>query len=138
MHETLGYNKKTVDLLVPLTFMICRTGPTLYFALATVFVAQLYNITLDSNSIMTIIAGSIFAGLATAGASGVVLLSMLGLVLTPLGLPVDAVLVLFIIIDPIIGPFRVLAIVHTACAIVTLIIPKHHASEETVVIESNN
>jgi proton glutamate symport protein len=67
MHETLGYNKKTVDLLVPLTFMICRTGPTLYFALATVFVAQLYNITLDSNSIMTIIAGSIFAGLATAG-----------------------------------------------------------------------
>jgi proton glutamate symport protein len=130
MHEALGYDKKSVDLFVPLTFMICRTGPTLYFALATVFVAQLYNVSLDFNSIFTIILGSIFAGLATAGASGVVLLSMLGLVLVPLGLPVDAVLILFIVIDPIIGPFRVLAIVHTACAIVTLIIPKHPISEQ--------
>jgi len=54
--------------------------------------------------------------------------------LSPLGLPVDAVMVLFIIIDPIIGPFRVLAIVHTACAIVTLIIPKHHISQDTIAI----
>jgi proton glutamate symport protein len=124
MHQTLGYDKKTVDLLVPLTFTICRTGPTLYFALATIFVAQLYNVDLGVSGIITVIFSSVFAGLATAGASGVVLLSMLSLVLAPLGLPVDAVLVLFIVIDPIIGPFRVLAIVHTACAVMTLIMPK--------------
>ncbi|MDO9270193.1 MAG: cation:dicarboxylase symporter family transporter [Methylobacter sp.] len=124
MHEKLGYDKKTVDLLVPLTFTICRTGPTLYFALATLFVAQLYKVDLGISGLFTVIMGSIFAGLATAGASGVILLSMLSLVLAPLNLPVEAVLVLFIVIDPIIGPFRVLTIVHTACAIITLILPK--------------
>jgi proton glutamate symport protein len=129
MHEKMGYDKKSVDLLVPLTFTICRTGPTLYFALATLFVAQLYKVDLGVSGIMTVILGSIFAGLATAGASGVILLSMLSLVLAPLNLPVEAVLVLFIVIDPIIGPFRVLAIVHTSCAIITLILPKQKLEE---------
>lgn len=124
MHEKLGYEKETVDLLVPLTFTMCRTGPTLYFALATLFVAQLYKVDLGMTGLITVIVGSIFAGLATAGSSGVILLSMLSLVLAPLNLPVEAVLVLFIVIDPIVGPFRVLAIVHTACAVITLILPK--------------
>jgi len=39
---------------------------------------------------------------------------MLGIVLEPLGLPLDAVLVLFIAIDPIIDPCRTLTIVHSA------------------------
>ena len=122
--DEMGYDKKSVDLIVPLSLTICRTGPTLYFALATLFVAQLYNVELGVSGLMAVFIGSIFAGLATAGASGVVLLSMLSLVLEPLQLPVEAVLVLFIVIDPIVGPFRALAIVHTSCAINTLILPK--------------
>ncbi len=139
MQEKMGYEKKSVNLLVPLTFTICRTGPTLYFALATLFVAQLYKVDLGVSGFITVVIGSIFAGLATAGASGVILLSMLSLVLAPLNLPVEAVLVLFIVIDPIIGPFRVLAIVHTSCAIITLILPKQkleEIAETKVVIES--
>ena len=127
--DELGYDKKSTDLIVPLSLTICRTGPTLYFALATLFVAQLYKVDLGVSDLMAVFVWSIFAGLATAGASGVVLLSMLTLVLEPLGLPAEAVLVLFIVIDPIIGPFRALAIVHTSCAISTLILPKNRLSE---------
>jgi proton glutamate symport protein len=127
--DELGYDKKSTDLIVPLSLTICRTGPTLYFALATLFVAQLYKVDLGISDLMAVFVWSIFAGLATAGASGVVLLSMLTLVLEPLGLPAEAVLVLFIVIDPIIGPFRALAIVHTSCAISTLILPKNRLSE---------
>lgn len=134
MHEKLGYDKKTIDFLVPLTITICRTGPTLYFALATLFVAQLYDVDLGMTGLMTVVISSVFAGLATAGASGVILLSMLSLVLEPLNLPVEAVLVLFIVIDPIIGPFRVLAIIHTACAIITLILPKQLPQLEHVLV----
>ena len=128
--EEMGYEKKSMDLIVPLSLTICRTGPTLYFALATLFVAQLYNVELGVSGLMAVFIGSIFAGLATAGASGVVLLSMLSLVLEPLALPVEAVLVLFIVIDPIIGPFRALAIVHTSCAISTLVLPKHSLEKQ--------
>ena len=127
--DELGYDKKSTDLIVPLSLTICRTGPTLYFALATLFVAQLYKVDLGVSDLIAVLIWSIFAGLATAGASGVVLLSMLTLVLEPLGLPAEAVLVLFIVIDPIIGPFRALAIVHTSCAISTLILPKNSSSE---------
>lgn len=135
MHEKLGYDKRTVDLLVPLTITICRTGPTLYFSLATLFVAQLYNVELSLVGLLTVIMGSVFAGLATAGASGVILLSMLSLVLTPLNLPVEAVLVLFVVIEPIIGPFRVIAIVHTACAITALILPKQMHPLDIVIVK---
>ena len=124
MQEKLGYDKETTDLLVPLTSTMCRTAPTMYFALATLFIAQLYNVELGVTGLLTVLLGSIFAGLATAGASGVVLLSMLTLVLGPLDLPGEAVLVLFIIIDPIVGPFRAAGIVHFSCAIITLILPK--------------
>jgi proton glutamate symport protein len=61
---------------------------------------------------------------------------MLSLVLAPLGLPVDAVLVLFIVIDPVIGPVRVLAIVHTACAVMTLIMPSQRIAK-VASVESN-
>jgi proton glutamate symport protein len=46
---------------------------------------------------------------------------MLGLVLDPLKLPLDAVLVLFVAIDPIINPFRTLCIVQTGMATTAMI-----------------
>lgn len=128
MHKKFGFNKQSVDLLIPLTFTLCRIGPTLYFALATVFVVQVYNLEVNPGVILVIILGSLLAGTATAGSSGVSMLTMLSLVSGPLGLPLDAVLILFVVIDPVIAPFRVLAIVHSSCAIITMIMPKTQES----------
>ncbi|WP_164519219.1 dicarboxylate/amino acid:cation symporter [Pseudoalteromonas rubra] len=122
--DKFGYQKQKVDLLVPLTFNLCRIGPTLYFALATVFVVQIYNLDIGLLTVAVIIIGSVLAGTATAGSSGVSMLTMLTLVSGPLGLPLDAVLVLFVVIDPIVAPFRVLAIVHSSCAIISVVLPK--------------
>lgn len=124
MHKDLGYDKEKIDLLIPLTFTLCRIGPTLYFSLATVFVTQLYNIDINFGVFVLIVLGSMLAGTATAGSSGVSLLTMLGIVAGPLGVPLDAVLILFVVIDPIIAPFRVLAIVHSSCALITVMLPK--------------
>lgn len=124
MHSKLQYDKEKVDLLVPLTFTLCRIGPTLYFSLATMFVVQVYNLDMNLGVFLLIAFGSVLAGTATAGSSGVSLLTMLGIVSGPLGLPLDAVLILFVVIDPIVAPFRVLAIVHSSCALITVILPK--------------
>ena len=59
--------------------------------------------------------------MATSGVTGILTLTMLGIVLDPLGLPLEAVLVLFIAIDPLIDPMRTLGIVHTAMAVTTVI-----------------
>lgn len=125
MHENLKFDKEDVDLLVPLCITLCRFGPVLYFAIASFFVAQLYEIPLGANEILLIFIGSILAGMATAGTSGITALPLMAIVLAPLELPLDAVLVLFIVVDPIISPFRVLAIVHTSCAAAATIIPYH-------------
>lgn len=128
MHQNLGYDKQSVNLVVPLAISLCRFGSVVYFALATLFIAQIYSFDLGIEELFIIFLGSILAGVSTAGMSGVVTLTMLGVVLTLLKLPFDAVLVLLIVIDPIVAPFRVLAIVHTACAATAVVIPYRPSS----------
>ena len=64
--------------------------------------------------------------------TGILTLTMLGLVLAPLKLPLDAVLVLFVAIDPIINPFRTLSIVHTGMATTSVIANLHTEHQPAV------
>ncbi len=121
LHTKLGFDKTNTNLLVPLGVTICRYGSIIYFAIATIFIAQLYDAQLGVQGYIIVLIGSILAGMATSGATGVLTLSMMLLVLEPLGLPFEAVLVLFIAIDPIIDPLRTLLIVYAACATSALI-----------------
>ncbi|MGB3512072.1 MAG: cation:dicarboxylase symporter family transporter [Microcoleaceae cyanobacterium] len=114
--ESLNFNTQTVNLVVPLAMTVCRFGSVAYFAATSIFVSQLYHNQLNLSSCLIIIIASILAGMATAGATGIVTLTVLDLVLKPLGLPLEAVLLLLIAIDPIIDPFRTVGIVHTAIA----------------------
>ncbi|MEL7330376.1 MAG: dicarboxylate/amino acid:cation symporter, partial [Cyanobacteria bacterium J06559_1] len=56
-------------------------------------------------------------------------LTMLGIVLEPLQLPLEAVLVLFVAIDPVMDPFRTLGIVHTGVAATAVIADMEPAVE---------
>jgi Na+/H+-dicarboxylate symporter len=93
----------------------------IYFALATLFVAQLYNKEIGVADWVIVVIGSILAGMSTSGATGVLTLTMLDIVLNPLKLPLEAVLVLLIAIDPILDPLRTLGIVHSGMAATALV-----------------
>ncbi|MEM6519151.1 MAG: cation:dicarboxylase symporter family transporter [Cyanobacteria bacterium P01_C01_bin.70] len=121
LHEDLHFDRQTTDLVTPLSITLCRFGSIIYFAAATMFVVQLYQKPLNLSMILILIVGSVFAGMATSGVTGILTLTMLGLVLDPLKLPLDAVLVLFVAIDPIINPFRTLSIVQTGMATTAMI-----------------
>ena len=116
LSDALNFNRQTVNLVTPLSITICRFGSVIYFALGSVFVMQLYDKPVGLDNILIVIVGSIFAGMATAGVTGILTLTMLGIVLEPLQLPLEAVLVLFIAIDPMMDPLRTLGIVHTGIA----------------------
>ncbi len=122
--EGLNFSRQTVHLVTPLSITLCRFGSVIYFALGSVFVMQLYDKPINLGSVIIIIIGSIFAGMATAGVTGILTLTMLGIVLEPLQLPLEAVLVLFVAIDPIMDPFRTLGIVHTGIATTAVIADK--------------
>ena len=121
LSDALHFNRQTVNLVTPLSITICRFGSVIYFALGSLFVMQLYDKPLSIGSVAIVIIGSIFAGMATSGVTGILTLTMLGIVLEPLQLPLEAVLVLFVAIDPIVDPLRTLGIVHTGIAVTAMV-----------------
>ncbi len=113
---TLRFVRQTTDLVIPLSVTLGRFGQIAYFALATVFVAQLYQMNLGLGQLVVVAVGSVLAGLASSGATGLVTLSTLGVVLQPLGLPLEAVLALFVAIDALVDPMRTLCTLHGGMA----------------------
>ena len=89
--------------------------------MATIFVAQLYGIELGAAEYISIFIGSFLAGLASAGTTGILTITLLSLVFAPLGLPLEAALVLFITIDPLVDILRTVAIVYPNCAAVAMV-----------------
>lgn len=130
LSEKFKFNRQTINLVTPLSITLCRFGSVFYFSLGAMFVAQLYGKVLGPLSYVMIICGAIFAGMATSGVTGILTLAMLGIVLEPLKLPLEAVLVLFIAIDPILDPFRTLGIVHTGMAATAVIADPQGARQE--------
>jgi proton glutamate symport protein len=117
----LRFESKSTNLVLPLAITLCRFGPIAYFAIATIFVSSLYQSPLGFGDIIILMVASILAGMATSGQSGILTLTMLSIVLSPLGLPLDAVLVLLIAIDPLINPFRTLTIVGISMTVTSFI-----------------
>jgi Na+/H+-dicarboxylate symporter len=109
---------------LPLGITVCRFGNIFYFGLAAFFVAQIYSVPVGLPEVAIIVLGAILAGTATAGASGLLTLPMLGFVLSPLGLPLEAVLVIFLAIDTIIDPMRTFLIVYVNTAATALVAPR--------------
>jgi proton glutamate symport protein len=112
LDDKMSFDKTTVNLTLPLGMTLGRFGNVFYFAVAVFFVVQIYGMELAAAQYATIFLGGLFAGTATAGASGIVTLSVISIVLSPLNLPVEAVLVIFMAIDPIIDPFRTFLLVY--------------------------
>jgi len=121
MSRELSMDEETCKLVIPLGITLCRFGTVMAFALISMFFAQLYGITLAPFDYIFIIAGSVLAAIASAGTPGIVALTMLSLIFTPLGLPLEAAITLMLAIDPIIDPIMTLVNVHTNCAATAVI-----------------
>jgi adenylate cyclase len=133
----LGFNKNQVNLALPLGMTLGRFGNIFYFGIAVFFVAQLYGAQLTLVSYVIIFLGIILAGTATAGASGIVTISVISIALSPLNLPVEAVLVIFMAIDTIIDPFRTLLLVYANIAATAIVVNRDSSSLTEEMEETN-
>jgi proton glutamate symport protein len=119
--KKMGFDAPSVNLTLPMGMTLGRFGNVFYFGIAVFFVAQIYGVNLNFMNYITIFFGIILAGTATAGASGIVTLSLISIALTPLSLPAEAILVIFMAIDAIIDPFRTLLLVYSNIVAATVI-----------------
>jgi proton glutamate symport protein len=128
IQDDLHFERESVSLMLPLGITIGRYGNIVYFALASLFVIQLYDLPLSVARLAIIVIGSVFAGIATAGSSGILTLAMIGIVLGPLGLPVEAVLIVMMAVDAVIDPMRTFLIVYVNIAATALIVRRTAAT----------
>lgn len=117
----LGLNKNGVNLVLPLGITMCRYGNIMLFSIFSVFAARLYYHKIDLQTVLIIITISILAAMAASGASGIVARTMISMVLTPLGIPAQAIIVMLITIDPIIDPIITLINIYPNCAATAVI-----------------
>lgn len=88
--ENLGVRKSISSFVQPLGATINMDGTAIMQAVATVFIAQVYAISLGFNDIIMIILTATLASIGTAGVPGVGLI-MLAMVLKQVGLPVEGI-----------------------------------------------
>ncbi len=106
LSQKFKLEEEAVDLAIPFGVTMCRTSNASYYAFVVVFIASLYNYPLSMMQCGFIIFGSILASLAASGASGVIAISMISIILDPLNLPVGSILIILVVVEPIMEPFR--------------------------------
>jgi Na+/H+-dicarboxylate symporter len=122
--DRLGFARSRVELLVPLTVSLLRVGPVIYYVCATLFIAQLYGRALSPTDIALVLSASVLAGFASAGMTGLVTVSLVGMTCAYLGLPFEAAFILFLAVDPLCDILRTLVLVIGNTAAVSLICPR--------------
>lgn len=121
MSERLGFSRGVVELVVPFGSVFVRAGSALYYALAAVFVANLYERPLGAGEIALVCAAAVVAAFVSAGQSGVAAVGYTGVVLSMLHLPVEAAGVLFVSVDLICeGPRNALSLL-AVCTVIALV-----------------
>lgn len=104
LKDGLRLDRSVVDLVMPLGITLNPPGSVFHFSIAAIFLANLYGLELDASQVVFVIFASVLAGVASSGAPGIAALSMITIILMPLGLPVEVAIILLVAIDPIVDP----------------------------------
>ena len=120
----LRFDKTGIELTVPLSFTVNRIGSIVYYAIATVFIANIYGASMGVQGLLIVLFGSILAGLASAGTTGILTVATVAVVCDLLKLPSEAVLVLLIAVDPLMDMIRTASHVHGNVAVTAFVCDK--------------
>ena len=117
--ERMGVDNSVASFTVPFGATINMDGTAIMQGVATVFIANVYNVDLGISGYLTVILMSVLASIGTAGVPGVGLI-MLSMVFAQVGLPVEG-------IGLILGVDRLMDMIRTAVnisgdAVVTVVI----------------
>ena len=88
--EKLGAKKEICGFVLPLGMTINMDGTAIYQGICTIFVAQIFGISLDFTQQLTVVLTATLASIGTAGVPGAGMI-MLAMVLQSVGLPVEGI-----------------------------------------------
>lgn len=120
LKNNLKADKNICDLIIPLGMTINPPASVLQFAISSLFIAQIYGMELGFNELTIIFVGSMLAGLASSSTPSIVGLSMIAMILDPLGLPSGVAIILLVAIDPVIDPIITALNVQANCTLAVI------------------
>ncbi len=128
--ERMGVDNSVASFTIPFGATINMDGTAIMQGVATVFIANVYNVDLGFGGYLTVILMSVLASVGTAGVPGVGLI-MLSMVFTQVGLPIEG-------IGLILGVDRLMDMIRTAVnvsgdAVVSCIVAKSESKLEAAV-----
>ena len=135
VEHRLGVKNEVASFTVPLGATINMDGTAIMQGVATVFIAQAYNVDISMTGYLMVILTATLASIGTAGVPGVGLIT-LALVLQQVGLPVEGIAF-------IIGVDRLLDMMRTAVnvsgdAAISTVVAKSEGKFDRAVFDSNN
>ena len=125
----LKFDPSSVELMVPLSFTVNRIGSIAYYAIATIFIANVYGVDLGVGGLVIVLFGSMLAGLASAGTTGVLTVATVAIVCDLLKLPHEAVIVLLIAVDPVMDMIRTVVHVYGNIAVTSFVCDHKQTTE---------
>lgn len=133
LKNNLKVDENVSDLVIPLGMTVNPPASVLQFAISSVFIAQIYGTQLGFNQLGIIFIGAILASLASSSAPSIVALSMIAMILDPLGLPSSVAVILLVAIDPVVDPIITALNVQANCALAVVV-----SGDETAVGSAAN
>ncbi len=124
LKRELGLAEENVKLLLPLGVMINPMGSALFFSLSAIFAVQLHAqapTIYELDTLLMIVVGSVLAGVAAMGLPATGALSMLALILGPLGVPPEVGIIALLAVTPIVDPLFTIVNVLGNCAATTVL-----------------
>ncbi len=119
--EYLHLDKSVSRSVMPIGITLFQSGVISCAAIAAVFGTTLYDVDINFNTVLIILVGSIMYSFSIVGIPGIVAVSMLSMILSPLGIPGEVIVLIYLAIIPIIDPFSVFASVYSNIAITTIV-----------------
>ncbi len=120
----LRFDAVLAEVIAPLGTSLMRFGPVMFYAVATLFIAEIYGRSLTLPELGVVVFASALAGFASAGMTGIVVIYQTALVCNLLNLPFEAALVLFLAVEPISDTLRTLVVVFGNMAVSALVCPR--------------
>ena len=117
MTTELKFDRTMASLVISFGGATCKFGTVCFYCVASVFVANVLDFPLSWHHYFIIIFASVLTAISSAGSVGIIGIQMISLVLEPIGLPLGAVVILLIAINPITDIFDTLANVLGNCAV---------------------
>ncbi|MCH5333742.1 MAG: cation:dicarboxylase symporter family transporter, partial [Agathobacter sp.] len=114
-------DKGMVRSIMPVGITIFQSGVIACAAVAAMFGSVLYNVELGAYTVAVILVGSIMYSFSIVGIPGIVAVSMLGMLLSPVGVPSEIIVLLYLAIIPVIDPLSVFASVYSNIAITAVV-----------------